>query len=99
MAPTPGKVRPTARNSSSRSRCCQSHWIIICDRNRTTLVATAAGWVWCQVGRAHFEMVDYPQAAAAFEQARRLEPHRLEVRARRERMSVPAALTHLYVLL
>lgn len=55
--------------------------------------------MWCQVGRAHFEMVDYPQAAAAFEQARRLEPHRLEVRARRERMSVPAALTHLYVLL
>lgn len=35
------------------------------------------GWVLNQVGRAHFEMVQYTDALQAFEQAQTLEPHRL----------------------
>jgi hypothetical protein len=42
----------------------------------------ATGWVLCCVGRAHYEMVDYPQAARAFEWARQADPTRLEVCAR-----------------
>lgn len=38
----------------------------------------STGWVLCQVGRAHFESVDYHQAQRVFEKARRAEPHRLE---------------------
>lgn len=40
----------------------------------------ATGWVLCCVGRAHCEMVDYPQAARTFEWARQADPTRLEVR-------------------
>lgn len=39
----------------------------------------ATGWVLCAVGRAFFECVDYTQAAIAFEWARKVDPHRLEV--------------------
>ena len=35
------------------------------------------GWVLNQVGRAHFEMVQYAEALRAFEQAHLVEPHRL----------------------
>ena len=35
------------------------------------------GWVLNQVGRAHFEMVQYADALRAFEQAQQIEPHRL----------------------
>ena len=35
------------------------------------------GWVLTQVGRAHFEMVQYAEALKAFEQAQAIEPHRL----------------------
>ena len=35
------------------------------------------GWVLNQVGRAHFEMVQYAEALRAFEQAQAIEPHRL----------------------
>ena len=44
----------------------------------------ATGWVLCQVGRALFEMVDFPQAAKAFEWARQVDQYRLEVRYRSE---------------
>lgn len=37
------------------------------------------GWVLCQLGRAYYEMVDYPAAANVFEFARQADPHRLEV--------------------
>ena len=36
-------------------------------------------WTMCQIGRACFEMVKYPEAAQAFERARSLDPSRLEV--------------------
>ncbi|KAH8963977.1 hypothetical protein BDL97_04G039700 [Sphagnum fallax] len=36
------------------------------------------GWVLCQVGRAYFEMVDYPEAERAYSSARRVSPHHLE---------------------
>jgi len=36
------------------------------------------GWVQCQVGTAHFNAAQYLAAEAAFQRARRLEPHRLE---------------------
>eukprot|EP00899_Mesostigma_viride_P005956 jgi/Mesvir1/15361/Mv06563-RA.1 len=36
------------------------------------------GWVLSQVGRAHFEMVDYVRAEHAFEWARRVAPHQLD---------------------
>ena len=39
----------------------------------------ATGWVLCCIGRALFEMVDYAQAAVAFEWAHQVDPHRLEV--------------------
>lgn len=45
-------------------------------------VQYATGWVLCQVGRALFEMVDFPQAAKAFEWARQVDQYRLEVRSR-----------------
>lgn len=35
------------------------------------------GWVLCCVGRAFFEMVDYPEAAKAFSWARQVDPYRL----------------------
>ncbi|KAI5083222.1 hypothetical protein GOP47_0002965 [Adiantum capillus-veneris] len=38
----------------------------------------ATGWVLCQVGRAYFEMVNYPEAERAFSWARRVSPYRLE---------------------
>ncbi|KAK9823416.1 hypothetical protein WJX72_002594 [[Myrmecia] bisecta] len=38
----------------------------------------ATGWVFCQIGRACFEMVDYPAAVRAFEAARQVDPYRLE---------------------
>ena len=44
----------------------------------------STGWVLCQVGRAHFEMVDYPAAARAFEWAREVDPHQIQVRLQRE---------------
>ena len=37
------------------------------------------GWVLCQLGRAYYEMVDYPAAANVFEFARQADRHRLEV--------------------
>ena len=37
-------------------------------------------WTMCQIGRACFEMVKYPEAAQAFERARSLDPSRLEVK-------------------
>lgn len=36
------------------------------------------GWVLNQIGRAYFEMVDYPEAARSFQWARQLDPHRLK---------------------
>lgn len=39
------------------------------------------GWVLCQLGRAYYEMVDYPAAANVFEFARQADRHRLEVLA------------------
>lgn len=36
----------------------------------------ATGWVLCQVGRAHYEMADYAEAARAFQWARQVAPHR-----------------------
>lgn len=36
------------------------------------------GWVLCQVGRAHFELSDYAEAARHFDWARRVDPTRLE---------------------
>ncbi|DBA97960.1 TPA: Cell division cycle protein 27 [Trebouxia sp. C0006] len=36
------------------------------------------GWVLCQLGRAYYEMVDYPAAANVFEFARQADRHRLE---------------------
>eukprot|EP01018_Ginkgo_biloba_P011586 Gb_21601 [translate_table: standard] len=38
----------------------------------------ATGWVLCQVGKAHFEMVDYLEAERAFSWARRVSPYCLE---------------------
>jgi len=35
-------------------------------------------WVHCAIGRAHFEGMDYHQAAAAFETARQLDRHRVD---------------------
>lgn len=37
-----------------------------------------SGWVLCCVGRAFFEMVDYPEAAKAFSWARQVDPYRLK---------------------
>lgn len=37
------------------------------------------GWVLCQVAKAHVESVDYHSAEKCFEDARRVDPHRLEV--------------------
>lgn len=39
----------------------------------------STGWVLCCIGRAYYEMVDYPQAARVFEWARQVDPTRLEV--------------------
>ena len=36
------------------------------------------GWVLCQVGKAHFELSDYAEAARHFDWARRADPTRLE---------------------
>ncbi|KAH9323620.1 hypothetical protein KI387_018259, partial [Taxus chinensis] len=38
----------------------------------------STGWVLCQVGKAHFEMVDYSEAERAFSWARRVSPYNLE---------------------
>jgi len=38
----------------------------------------ATGWVLSQVGRAYFEMVEYPKALQAFAQVQAVDPHRLE---------------------
>ena len=38
----------------------------------------ATAWVLCQVGRAYFEMVNYPEAERAYSWARRVSPHYLE---------------------
>ena len=40
----------------------------------------ATGWVLACIGRAYFEMVDYHQAAQAFQWAKTADPSRLEVR-------------------
>lgn len=37
-------------------------------------------WVMCQIGRACYEMVDFPGAASAFERARHISPSHLEVK-------------------
>lgn len=37
----------------------------------------STGWVMHQIGRAHFEMVQYPKARAALEKMTHLEPHRM----------------------
>merc|ERR1712070_1104616 len=37
-----------------------------------------SAWVQCTMGRAHYEMVNYPEAERAFEWARRIDPTRLE---------------------
>ena len=39
----------------------------------------ATGWVLSCIGRAYFEMVDYHQAAQAFQYAQKADPSRLEV--------------------
>ena len=39
----------------------------------------ATGWVLSCIGRAYFEMVDYHQAAQAFQFAKKADPSRLEV--------------------
>ncbi len=39
----------------------------------------ATGWVLACIGRAYFEMVDYHQAAQAFQWAKTADPSRLEV--------------------
>lgn len=36
------------------------------------------GWVLTTMGKAHFELAEYNQAIALFEEVRRLEPHRLQ---------------------
>ncbi|KAF8766503.1 cell division cycle protein 27 homolog isoform X2 [Argiope bruennichi] len=36
------------------------------------------GWVLTTMGKAHFELAEYNEAIALFEQARQLEPHRLQ---------------------
>ncbi|GFY62860.1 cell division cycle protein 27 homolog [Trichonephila inaurata madagascariensis] len=36
------------------------------------------GWVLTTMGKAHFELAEYKQAIALFEEVRRLEPHRLQ---------------------
>ena len=46
---------------------------------RLSHVQYATGWVLCHIGRALFEMVDFTQAAAAFEWARQVDRSRLEV--------------------
>ena len=38
----------------------------------------ASGWVQQQTGKAHFEMAEYPEAAAAFERMRKHSPHRMD---------------------
>ena len=48
---------------------------------RLSHVQYATGWVLCHIGRALFEMVDFTQAAAAFEWARQVDRSRLEVPA------------------
>ena len=48
---------------------------------RLSHVQYATGWVLCHIGRALFEMVDFTQAAAAFEWARQVDRSRLEVTA------------------
>ena len=47
--------------------------------NRLSVHQYATGWVLCQIGRACYEMVDYPAAAKAFEWARQSDAHRIEV--------------------
>ena len=42
----------------------------------------ATGWVLSCIGRAYFEMVDYHQAAQAFQYAKKADPSRLEVKFR-----------------
>ena len=49
----------------------------------------ATGWVLCQVGRALFEMVDFAQAASAFEWARQVDRARLEVRTALQTLLYP----------
>lgn len=39
----------------------------------------STSWVLCCIGRAYYEMVDYPQAARVFEWARQVDPTRLQV--------------------
>ncbi len=39
----------------------------------------ATGWVLACIGRAYFEMVDYHQAAQAFQWAKTADPSRLKV--------------------
>jgi len=41
------------------------------------LLQYKTGWVQHQVGKAHFEMADYPNAKKAFEMMQSLEPHRV----------------------
>ncbi|KAG1674960.1 hypothetical protein FOA52_014755 [Chlamydomonas sp. UWO 241] len=38
----------------------------------------ATAWALCAAGRAHFEQVDYPASASAFESARALDPQRVD---------------------
>ncbi|EIE23188.1 TPR-like protein [Coccomyxa subellipsoidea C-169] len=38
----------------------------------------STSWVLCCIGRAYYEMVDYPQAARVFEWARQVDPTRLQ---------------------
>ncbi|KAK9797012.1 hypothetical protein WJX73_004710 [Symbiochloris irregularis] len=55
--------------------CCQEAMLAF---KRLSHAQYATGWVLCCIGRAYFEMVDYPQAALAFEWAQQVDPYRLE---------------------
>ena len=49
----------------------------------------------CQIGRACFEMVDFPGAATAFERARHIDPCQLEVK---KTLFLPTPTESLYYL-
>ena len=69
------------------SKCSTSQLTIMCACAQEAMLAFkrlshaqyATGWVLCCIGRAFFEMVDYSQAAVAFEWAQQADPFRLEV--------------------
>eukprot|EP00877_Chromochloris_zofingiensis_P008854 jgi/Chrzof1/4221/Cz14g03180.t1 len=58
----------------SQFRCQQA----LAELQRLPQQQQQTAWVLCCIGRARFEMVDYPGAAAAFELARKCDPYRVE---------------------